>query len=152
MFYNCDCSMLSFNFYREKQVILNLFQKRLKTVARVNLRPAFAIGIGLVFLLTICSNKFSLTYLSVLLSVLLLSIFFSVHYLVIYYLLQPYNEQLQMKSISYSVISFLTYFICYLGKDIILPLPYFSILILVLTIIYINKFKKNKKNVKKIYK
>lgn len=137
MFYNCDRSMLTFRFYREPKVILNLFRERLKTIIRVNLLPALIIGIGLVFLLTICSHTFEISYLFILLSIIFLSIFFSTHYLVIYYLLQPYNINMEMKSISFSVASFLTYFICYLCKDITLSFLSFSLLIIIVTILYI---------------
>ena len=44
-----------------------------------------------------------------------ISIFFSVHYLVLYYLLQPYNTAMQMRSASYSLASMITYFVCYYG-------------------------------------
>ncbi len=137
MFYNCDRSMLTFNFYREKEVILNVFKQRLKTVSMVNLRPAFVIGLGLSILLILCSHSFSIHYLFMFLSVLMLSVFFSLHYLVIYYLLQPYNEYMEIKSFSYTIVSFFTYFLCYLAKDLTFSFPVFSILILIGTIIYI---------------
>ncbi len=137
MFYNCDRSMLTFHFYKDASVILNVFKERLKTVILVNLRPAVVIGGGIVLLFSICNGAFSSTYLFILLSVLILSIFFSVHYLVIYYLLQPYDVYMKMKSISFSVVSFLTYFICYLCKDIHLSFFPFSLLIIFVTIFYI---------------
>lgn len=136
MFYNCDRSMLTFNFYREPKVIVNVFKERLKTVVWVNLLPAVVIGAGLILILTVCEGSFSIFYFSILLAIIMLSIFFSVHYLVIYYLLQPYNANMEMKSISFSLVSFLTYFICYLCKDIHLSLPLFSLLITLLTFTY----------------
>ena len=36
MFYNCDHSMLTFNFYRNPKVILNVFKTRVLTVSKVN--------------------------------------------------------------------------------------------------------------------
>lgn len=137
MFYNCDRSMLTFPFYRQSSVILNVFKQRLKTLIHINLTPAIVIGVGTVFLLFVLEGKFFLTSIFVLLSILLLSVFFSVHHLVIYYLFQPYNAQMQMKSFSFSIIRFLTYFICYLCRNISLSLPWFSFAIMIFTIIYI---------------
>jgi len=137
MFYNCDRSMLTFNFYQDPSVVLNVFKERLKTVMRVNLRPALVIGLGLVFLFSICNGSFQVTYLFILLSVIIISVFFSVHYLVIYYLLQPYDVHMKMKSVSFSVVSFLTYFVCYLCKDIHLSFLPFSLLVIFVTIFYI---------------
>lgn len=137
MFYNCDRSMLSFNFYREPKVILNVFKERLKTVVRVNLLPAIVIGIGVVGTLLICTETFMLSYFAVLLCIIMLSVFFSVHYLVIYYLLQPYNINMEMKSISFSLVSFLTYFFCYLCKDIHLSFSWFSLIVTAFTMLYV---------------
>ncbi len=137
MFHNCDRSMLTFPFYRRDKVVLNVFFQRLKTIVKVNLRPAFFIGLGYVFVLSICNGAFLPSYIFVLLSILSLSVFFSVHYLVIYYLLQPYNVQSEMKSVAFSVVSFLTYLACYLCKDIDLPYVDFALLILGVTVSYI---------------
>lgn len=137
MFYNCDRSMLTFNFYKEPKAILNVFKKRLKTVIRINLLPAFMIGVGFLVLSLICTKKLEITYFFLLFVPIMLSIFFSTHHLVIYYLLQPYNVNMQMKSFSYSVASFLTYFICYLLKDIKLSVIPFSVMTMILTISYV---------------
>lgn len=42
------------------------------------------------------------------------SVFFSVHYLMLYYLLQPYNAGTEMKSGTYQLAMWATYFFCYL--------------------------------------
>lgn len=51
MFYNCDHSMLTFNFYRNPKVILNIFKTRVLTVSKVNLIPALIIAVGIPILL-----------------------------------------------------------------------------------------------------
>ena len=138
MFINCDHFMLSFNFYREPKVILNLFKERLKVVTKVNLIPAIILGIGLILTLIMSTNSLSiLEYILIFITIIFISVFFSVHYLVIYYLLQPYDINLKMRSISYSVISFLTYFICYeITKYEFTPIN-FSLMIIIATIFYI---------------
>lgn len=136
MFYNCDRSMLTFNFYRESKVIVNLFKKRVRTIVKINLLPALVIGLGLAILYSICASNFSLETIFIIIAILSLSIFFSIHHLAIYYLLQPYDNEMKMKSVSFSVVNFLTYFVCYLCTDIHMPFILFSLMIIILTIIY----------------
>lgn len=137
MFYNCDHAMLCYNFYREPKVLLHLFFQRLKTIIKVNLLPAFMIALG-VDVLFYCSGGTSiLNYIMVPLFLIVLSIFFSVHYLVIYYLLQPYNQNMEMKSISYSLVSMLTYFFTYTIHDIVISSLTFSCFGLLFTLLYI---------------
>lgn len=137
MFFNCDHAMLRFNFYREPRVILELFKKRLITVTKVNLLPAFVIGIGNVILLIISKNTYSiLTLITTFLFILFLSIFFSVHYLVIYYLLQPFNKDMEVKKASYSFVTLGTYIISYLLTNLVLTSEILSILGILFVIIY----------------
>ena len=137
MFFNCDHAMLSYNFYKEPATLLGLFKKRLKIVSKVNLLPAFVIGIGNIILLILCHNYNIGILLTTFLFIIFLSIFFSVHYLVIYYLLQPFNKDMEVKKISYSFVTFITYFISYYLTNITVNSVAFSILGLVFTIIYI---------------
>ncbi|MBQ3468575.1 MAG: hypothetical protein IJH18_00735 [Bacilli bacterium] len=138
MFINCDHFMLSFNFYREPKVILNLFKERLKIVTKVNLLPALVLGGGLITILILSTNPLSiLEYILLFVAVIAISVFFSVHYLVIYYLLQPYDVNLRMKSISYSIVSFLTYFVCYESTHYHFAPLNFSIMVIVATLLYI---------------
>lgn len=138
MFFNCDHAMLRFNFYREPKVILELFKKRLITVVKVNLIPAFVIGIGNIALLLISRNEYSiLTILTTFLFIICLSIFFSVHYLVIYYLLQPYNKDMKMKKMSYSIVTIITYIVTYRLSDLVLTSEILSIVGIIFVISYV---------------
>ena len=69
--------------------------------------------------------------------IIVLSVFFSVHYLVIYYLLQPYNKDLQVRSISYTFVSVITLVLTYILSNLVMSSLYFSILGIVLTGAYI---------------
>ena len=137
MFFNCDHAMLTYNFYREPKVLLGLFKRRLVTVVKVNLIPAIVICIGNLILLYITGGSSVVNYISSSLFILLLSIFFSVHYMVIYYLLQPYNKDMEVKKVSYSVVTLATYFIAYALSDVVLSSVVFSLLGVLFTIIYI---------------
>ena len=138
MFYNCDHAMLRYNFYREPKIILELFKKRLGTVVKVNLIPAFVIGIGNIALLWISSYSYNwITYSTTFLFIICLSIFFSVHYLVIYYLLQPYNKDLEMKKVSYSFVTLGTYVITYWISGILVTSELLSIIGVLFVVLYV---------------
>jgi hypothetical protein len=138
MFMNCDHSMLTYRFYRQPKVILSLFAARLKSVVLINLMPASVIACGLPLLLFVTGGTDKpLNYVVLFISIIAMSIFFSVHNMVLYYLLQPYNADLQLKNASYSLISSLTYFICYfaIGKKV--PTLLFGALIIAFCVLYV---------------
>lgn len=137
MFYNCDHAMLTYNFYRESDVIVNLFKKRLITIIKINLLPAMIIAFGVLILLIFTGGTSIINYITIPLFIIILSVFFSVHYLVIYYLLQPYNNKLEIKSFSYTFIMAVTCLVCYLLNSIKMSSLYFSIFGLIFTILYI---------------
>ena len=137
MFMNCDHSMLTYRIYRTPKVILGVFKERLKTLILINLVPALLIGIGLSFLLYITGGTDNnLNYIILFISIIAMSIFFSVHYLVMYYLLQPYNANTEMKSSTYSIVQGITYFVCYffIGKQ--LSTFYFGLATIIFSILY----------------
>lgn len=137
MFFNCDHAMLSYSFYRKPKTLLGLFKKRLLTVSKVNLIPALVIVLGNIVLLLLCGEKDLYVIISMSLFIIFLSVFFSVHYLVIYYLLQPFNKNLEVKKISYSFVTLITYMISYMATSITMNSINFSIFGLIFTIIYI---------------
>ena len=137
MFFNCDHAMLRYNFYRNKDTLLGLFKKRLLTISKVNLLPSGVIAIGNTILLILCHNTNYIVLITSFLFIIFLSIFFSVHYLVIYYLLQPFNKEMEVKKISYSIVTLITYMISYSLTDLSMNSLLFSGLGLIITIIYI---------------
>ena len=138
MFFNCDHAMLTYNFYRDPDTLLGLFKRRLINIVSINLIPAFVIGIGNTCLLYFSSVNCSLlTYITSFIFIICLSVFFSVHYLVIYYLLQPYNKNMQMKKVSYSFVSFLTYFITFELTYVVVNSNILSVFGILFVIIYI---------------
>ena len=137
MFFNCDHSMLKFNFYRKPDVIVGLFKRRLSTLMRINLLPTIVIAIAIptiIFLTGGLPHNFD--YLNIFVFTIATSIFFSIHYLVIYYLFQPYNEYMKIKSPTYSIVSFITYFVSYLFTKININLTIFCTLIIIFTLLY----------------
>ncbi len=137
MFFNCDHAMLQFNFYREPTVILELFKKRLLTVTKVNLLPAFVIGLGNTIIFLLSTNTYPITtLLTTFLFIMSLSVFFSVHYLVIYYLMQPFNKEMEVKKASYSFVTLGTYIVTYWLSGVVLSSEILSVLGILFVIIY----------------
>ena len=137
MFYNCDHAMLTFNFYRNPKVILNIFKTRVLTVSKVNLIPAVIIAAGLPIILYLTGGTMNfLDYICIPIFIITLSIFFSIHYLVIYYLFQPYDKNMTMKSVTYSIISAVTYLVAYSLTDFTMSATTFSIFTILSTVIY----------------
>ena len=136
MFVNCDHSMLSYRFFRQPKTILSLFKERLKTLILLNLPPAFAMSIVLSILLAVSGGTSFSTYVVIFFSIIAMSIFFSVHNLVLYYLLQPYSIGMEMKSMTYNIASFLTYWICYYISDLKVSSFLFGFLMIVFAILY----------------
>ncbi len=138
MFFNCDHSMLTFNFYRSPKVILNVFKTRVLTVTKVNLIPAIIIALGLPVLLYLSGGTTNIVnYITMPIFILVLCVFFSVHYLVIYYLFQPYDQSMAMKSVPYSLISLGTYLVAYYLTDFSMSTLSFTIIAIIVTFIYI---------------
>ena len=137
MFMNCDHSMLTYRIYRTPKVILGMFKERLKTLITINLLPAFLIGGGLALLLYLSGGTDNpINYLIIFVSIIAMSIFFSVHYLVMYYLLQPYNVNTEMKSSTYKAVQGLTYIVSWYMIQIKMPIFTFGIATIVFCIAY----------------
>lgn len=138
MFMNCDHSMLTYRFYRQPKAILSLFIERLKSIIVINLMPAFVIALGLpgLMLITGGTNQ-PINYFLLFISILAMSVFFSVHHIVLYYLLQPYNVNIESKSFAYGIANFITYFLCYIAMGMQIPTLIFGTAITAFCIIYV---------------
>jgi len=136
-FYNCDCSMLTYNFYRKKETVINLFMIRLKSIIKYNMIPTIIIAIGVDVLYFIASGEKTLFYIITPISILAMSIFFSVHYLFLYYVLQPYNEKMENKGVIYTLCTSLTYMACYLIYDKKISSLLFCPIMIGFTILYV---------------
>lgn len=138
MFVNCDHSMLAYRFYRQPVAILNLFIQRLKYIVLVNLMPASVIAVGLPLLLFLNGGTDNAAlYPLIFFTIIAMSLFFSVHTIVLYYLMQPYNENMEMKNAAYGIVNMVTYFVCYYVMDKEIPVIIFGISVCVFSVIYV---------------
>lgn len=138
MFLNCDLSMLRYSYFRQGDAILTNFKIRLRKIVGLNLIPALVLCSGIVGM-TIASGHTSsiIEMIPTFIAIIFLSVFFSTHYLVMYYVIQPYTKQLQIKSPIFSMINFGVYMISYICLQIETTSSVFSIWVVILTFIYI---------------
>lgn len=137
LFMNCDHSLLTYSFYKQPRHILKLFQIRLREIIKVNLLPAAVIGAGLPLLLFVSGGtQEPLHYAVLLVSILSMSVFFSVHYLMLYYLLQPYNVNTEMKSGTYQLAMSATYIICFIFMQVQMDTMLFGLLTILFCVLY----------------
>jgi hypothetical protein len=137
LFMNCDHSLLTYSFYKQPKCILRLFQIRLREIIKINAVPALVIGGGLALLLYVTGGTDNPIHYAVLIvSILCMSMFFSIHYLTIYYLLQPYNAGTELKSGTYKIILWVTYFVCFSLMQFRMPTLLFGVMTIVFCVLY----------------
>ena len=137
LFMNCDHSLLTYSFYKQPDNILKLFQIRLREIMKINAVPALVIGLGLALILWVSGGTDDpFNYGILIVSIFSMSLFFSIHYLTIYYLLQPYNAQTELKSGTYRIITSITYFVCFAMMQLRMPIMIFGIMTIVFSILY----------------
>lgn len=137
LFMNCDHSLLTYSFYKQPKFILRLFQIRLREIMKINAVPALVIGIGLALILFATGGTDNpLNYVVLIVSILCMSLFFSIHYLTIYYLLQPYNAGTELKSGTYKIILWVTYFVCFYIMKLRMAIMVFGVMTIVFCVLY----------------
>jgi len=138
MFFNCDIGLLRYGYYRQGKAILSNFRIRLKKVILFNLIPATVLCTCILILAFICTNEISnlFSLIPMCLCIILLSCFFSIHHLFMYYVLQPYTADLDIKSPLFKFVNSSMYFICYIFSRIKTNSIYFTFGIMIVTIIY----------------
>ena len=109
LFMHMDRWMLSYPFYRRRKDILQCFLIRIKQSYILNLGLTLLIILGLTVVFAAAGQIRSVLPLALLL--LILSFFFSTHYVALYYLVQPYTAQMDMKSPLYGILNALVYLI-----------------------------------------
>ena len=138
MFANCDRCMLHYSFYRNPKAILQLFGLRLKTLIISNMLSAVIMAAGLTVLLFLSGGTAqAINYVILFFTVICLSVFFSVHYLTLYYLFQPYTDEMKIKNIPYTLINSAVSIMLYLIIRFKISIATFGLVTIVLTVIYV---------------
>lgn len=135
MFFNCDLSMLKYSFYRSAAI--QHFKIRLNILFKQNL----LIGIALAFCLTLTyyfsgGELMNIELVLLWISSLVLTLFFSVHHLFLYYFLQPYTTELNLKNPFFFLVTFIISAACGVAVFIQAPALSFAIVVFIFTMLY----------------
>ena len=109
-FYNMDRMMMKNNYYRKPEYLLEAIWIRFKIAIRYNTPIFLLLSVGLTVLYFVAGGRSIPILLLALLSTLVMMVFFSVHFLFLYYLIQPYTENMENKSPIYSIATFVTFY------------------------------------------
>lgn len=116
VFVNCDISMLHYPFYREAKTIIAGFNYRFLQTCKLNLIFATSLFLAIMVL-----GRFAFSLETILLTALLLlslTTLFSFHDLFIYYILQPFTNDMEVVNPLYKFLSGALYWVAYLNTRI----------------------------------
>ena len=133
MFINCDNSLMTFSFFKQREKIIRLYDIRLKQLFKVNIAPAVACGLGANLILFFTGGQeYPLQYLVTILVCVLMSCGYAVIWLSLYYLFQPFTTTVKVKSGVYTVVST----IIYVTLSIIVWIPVHSLILFGLLLVF----------------
>ena len=102
MYINCDNSLMTFSFFKQRDKIMKLFDIRLKQLIKLNFVPAVVYGMCANLVLFITGGQdYPLHYLVTILICILMSIVNSVTWLSLYYLFQPFTTSVNVNGGAY---------------------------------------------------
>ena len=105
MFINCDRCLMSFSFYKTPAQIVKLYKIRIAEAVKLNLAPAIVLGLVFdIFVFMFGGQRYPGQYLIIPIAFVLMSALCSVHLLTLYYLLQPYTENIKVKNHLHTVL------------------------------------------------
>lgn len=156
MFANCDVAMLSYPFYRSPSVVIRNFYLRLKTILGYN-APAFSLLVVLAVIFDLLAPLIQgtagaevpwTTIPLYIVTIAMMWIFFSFHDLFIYYIIQPYTDDMSTKSKLFSFIQVIVYYISYMNMQLTeVDINIYMLIVIGATLVYfvvgllaINKF------------
>ena len=110
MYINCDNSLMTFSFFKQRDKIIRLFDIRLKQLFKINIAPAvvFAMIANLVLFYT-GGQDYPFQYLVTFVIAIAISMFCSMFWLAMYYLFQPFTTSVNIKSGVYNVVRFIIF-------------------------------------------
>ena len=138
MFINCDNSLMTFSFFKKREMIIKLFDIRLKQLIKINIGPVLACGLSADLMLFVTGGQsYPGEYLMPILVAFLLSVITSAMWLSLYYLFQPFTTSVVAKSGIYRITTIIIYSIA----SIIVWIPMVSYILvpvlLVFTVVFV---------------
>lgn len=105
MYINCDNSLMTFSFFKQRDKIIRLYDIRLKQLIKIHLAPAAACGLFADLILFYTGGQdYPFQYLLTVLICILMSMVSAVLWLSLYYLFQPFTTSVNVKSGIYNAV------------------------------------------------
>ena len=107
MYASCDSAMLSYAFYKTPQALRKMFWNRVMSVFKFNL-PLAGLGAILAVVVIFASGgeSYPLQTLCAVITAVSANLLFSARHIILYYMMQPFNSDLTIKSKFYLFLSF----------------------------------------------
>lgn len=104
MYINCDNSLMTFSFFKKREMIMKLFDIRFKQLIKINIMPAMvsALAVDLVLFVT-GGQDYPFQYLLAFIIAGAIVVIYSMSWLALYYLFQPFTTTVNVKSGAYAV-------------------------------------------------
>lgn len=132
MYINCDNSLMTFSFFKKREMIMKLFDIRFKQLIKINLPPAFvsAIAANLVLFAT-GGQEYPFQYLVTFIIATAMVVTYTMSWLALYYLFQPFTTTVTVKSGAYAAAR--TVFSIIIA--IVMWIPAHSLIVLAVTVV-----------------
>jgi len=128
MFFHCDRAMLKYNFYKNKRTIFNLYKLRIISLIKINMPTTVIITLGLDLLLIMTTGFNISNLLLITIATIVACSFFSIYYVSLYYLIQPFTNNMKDRNFKFNLIIFITYMFIYeIANDFAIKLLYSTI-------------------------
>lgn len=103
MYINCDNSLMTFSFFKQKKMIIRLFDIRLRQLISINILPSMALAIASNLVLFATGGQdYPFQYLLTFVIAACISICYSMYWLSVYYLFQPFTTTVRIRSGAYN--------------------------------------------------
>lgn len=141
MFFNCDISLLRYGFYKRPKDILNNFTSRIKKIMLYNsIHTVVLVGELSIFIIFLGLKDRFIEIIPILILIITLSCFFTIYSVFMYYILQPYTKDLEIKNPIFKIVNYSMYAVCYGCSKIKTTPQYFTIGVIIFTVICIPIF------------
>lgn len=136
MFFNCDRSLLRYDFYREKKVINSIFKERLKSLIYINLLPVVILDIFINLILYLTTTIPVINLILLFISIIMISVFITTHFMCMYYLFEPYDKDSKVKDFRFQIINTFLLVLLFFLSTIKVKIILLSIITIISTLIY----------------
>lgn len=136
-FYHMDRLLMRYNTYRQPAQIFEALRVRVKYALFYNLPIFLTSVLGLTMFSWLIGQRSISTLLGNIIFQALAMLFFTYHYLVLYYLIQPFSENMSVKSVLYKLINNIIYIVIFFVAPRLVKLSHLGLYIALFIVVYL---------------